>query len=63
MAQRGVVVFAGVDHEAVVFGGQGGVEASGLAGGHEQCLPQDRVTAFGRAAVSTVQAGGVQDWD
>jgi hypothetical protein len=60
VAQRGVVVFAGIDHEAVVFGGQGGVDASGLAGGHEQCLPHDRITAFGRAAVSIVEAGGVE---
>ena len=39
VAQRGVVVFACVGYEAVVFGGQGGVDAAGLAGGHEQCLP------------------------
>jgi hypothetical protein len=56
----GYVVFAGVGHEAVVFGGQGGVDAAGLAGGHEQCLPQDRVAAFGRTAVSIVEAGGVE---
>jgi hypothetical protein len=55
VAERGVVVLTSVDHEAVVFGGQGGVDAAGLAGGHEQCLPQDRVAAFGRSAVSTVQ--------
>jgi hypothetical protein len=32
-------MLTGVDHEPVVFGGQGGVDAAGLAGGHEQCLP------------------------
>jgi hypothetical protein len=54
-------VLTSVDHEAVVFGGQGGVDAAGLAGGHEQCLPQDRVTAFGRAAVSTVETRRIKD--
>ena len=54
-------MFAGVGHEAVVFGGQGGVDAAGLAGGHEQCLPQDRVTAFGRAAVSTVETRRIKN--
>jgi hypothetical protein len=39
MTQRGVVVFTRLDHEALVFGGQGGVDPAGLAGGHEQCLP------------------------
>jgi hypothetical protein len=29
---------AGVDHEALVFGGQSGVDPAGLAG-HEQRLP------------------------
>ena len=53
-------MFACVGHEAVVFGGQGGVDAAGLAGGHEQCLPQDRVAAFGRSAVSTVHTGSVE---
>jgi hypothetical protein len=53
-------VFACVCHEAVIFGGQGGVDAAGLAGGHEQCLPQDRVAAFGRAAVSTVETGSIE---
>ena len=53
-------MFAGVDHEAVVFGGQGRVDPAGLPGGHEQRLPQDRIAAFGRSAVSTGQAGGVE---
>ena len=60
MAERGVVVLAGVDHQPVVFGGQGGVDAAGLPGGHEQCLPQDRVAAFGRAAVSIVHTGSIE---
>jgi hypothetical protein len=50
------VVFTRVAHEPVVFRGQGGVDAAGLAGGHEQCLPQDRVTTFGRPAVPPGQA-------
>jgi hypothetical protein len=54
-------VFACVGHEAVVFGGQGGVGPAGLAGGHEQCLPQHCVAAFGRSAVSLVKAGGVEE--
>jgi hypothetical protein len=56
-------VFADVDQEPVVFRCQGGVDPAGLAGGHEQGLPQDRVAAFGGSAVSTVQAGSVEDWD
>ena len=60
MAERGVVVFAGVDHEPLVFGGQGGVDPAGLAGGHEQRLSQDRVATFGRSAVSTGQSRGVR---
>jgi hypothetical protein len=35
VTQRGVVVFAGVDHESLVFGGQGRVDPAGLPGGHE----------------------------
>jgi hypothetical protein len=54
-------MFGCLGHEAVVFGGQGGVDAAGLAGGHEQCLPQDRVAAFGRSAVSIVEGGGVEE--
>ena len=54
MAQHGVVDVCRLGHEAVVFGGQGGVDAAGLAGGHEQC-PASRVAAFGRSAVSIVE--------
>ena len=53
-------MLAGVRHQPVVFGGQGGVDAAGLPGGHEQCLPQDRVAAFGRAAVSIVHTGSIE---
>ena len=48
-------------HQPVVLRGQGGVDPAGLAGGHEQRLPQDGVAAFGGAAVSTGQTGRVQD--
>ena len=40
VAQGGVVMLALVDHEAVVAGGEGGVGAPGLVGGHEQGLAQ-----------------------
>jgi hypothetical protein len=60
VAQRGVVVFSGLDHEPVVLGGQGGVEAAGLVGADEQGLAQQRVAAFGRSAVTPGDAGGVQ---
>jgi hypothetical protein len=42
MAERGGVVFAGADHEPVVFGGEGGVEPAGLVGADEQRLTQQR---------------------
>ena len=53
-------MFAGLGHEAVVLGGEGGVDAAGLVGGDEQRFPQDRVAGFGGAAVSTADTGGVQ---
>src|SRR6478672_1825235 len=59
VAQRGVVVLA-VDHEAVVFGCQGGVEAAGLVGADEQRFSQEVIAALGGAAVATGNAGGVQ---
>jgi hypothetical protein len=61
VAERGVVVLACLGQEAVVFGGQGGVDAAGLAGGREQRFAQNGVAAFGRASVSAGQAGRVED--
>ena len=36
VAQRGVVMLAAFDHEAVIFGRQCGIEAAGLIGADEQ---------------------------
>lgn len=53
------MVLAGLDHEPVIFGGQGWVDAPCLVSGHEQRLAQHRVTALGAPAVPAGQAGGV----
>ena len=51
------------DHEPVVAGGQGGVDAAGLVGGHEQGLAQRCVAGLGRRAVVAAGAGGGQGGD
>jgi hypothetical protein len=57
------VVFAGVGHQPVVFGGQGGVEPAGVVSGEEQRLAQHGVAPFGRSTVPAGHAGGVQGGD
>ena len=49
-ARRRGVVSAGVAHEPLVAGGQGGVGLAGVVGGLEQRLAQAGVALFGRAA-------------
>jgi hypothetical protein len=51
MAQGAVVVLAGLDHEPLVAGGEGGVQAAGVVSGQQQRLAQHRVTGLGGAAV------------
>lgn len=53
-------MLARLDHEPVIFRGQGRIDAAGVVGGHEQCLAQDRVAAFGGWPVPAGQAGGVE---
>jgi hypothetical protein len=50
MAKRGVVVLAVVDHEAVVFGCESGVEAAGSIGAHKECFSQCMLATFGGTA-------------
>ena len=52
-----------VDHEPVVAGGEGGVDAAGGVGGHEQGLAQRGVAGFGGWAVVAAGAGGGQRGD
>jgi hypothetical protein len=47
MAERGVVVLAVVDHEAVVLGCESGVEAAGLIGAHKECFSHYMLATFG----------------
>ena len=49
-AQRRGVVAAGLAHEPLVAGGQGGVGLAGVVGGQEQRLTEAGVAVFGRAA-------------
>lgn len=63
MAERGIVVLSGVDHESVVFGCQGGVESAGLGGAHEKRFSQQVIAAFCGTAVATGNPRGVQRWD
>ena len=47
VAERGVVVLAAGDHEPVVAGGEGGVDAAGLVGRHEQGFAERGVAGLG----------------
>ena len=49
-----------VAHESVVAGGEGGVDAAGLVGGHEQGFTQRGVAGLGGWPVMAVDAGGVE---
>jgi hypothetical protein len=53
------VVAAGLAHEPLVAGGQGGVGLAGVVGGQEQRLAQAGVAVFGRAASGVGEPGAV----
>ena len=50
---------AGLAHEPLVAGGQGGVDLAGVVGGQEQRFAQAGVAVFGRAAAGLGEARGV----
>jgi hypothetical protein len=52
-------VAAGLAHESLVAGGQGGVGLAGVVGGQEQRLAEAGVAVFGRAAAGLGEARGV----
>jgi hypothetical protein len=53
------VVAAGLAHEPLVAGGEGGVGLAGVIGGQEQRFAQASVALLGRAAGSVGEPGGV----
>ena len=56
-------MFTRLGHQPVILRGRRRVDPAGLAGSHEQGLPQTGIATFGGAAVAAGQPGGVEDRD
>ena len=60
VAQRRGVVLARMDHEPVVAGCEGGIDAPGMIGRHEDRFSKARVASLRRPTVLPLEPGGIE---